>query len=121
MCPAKEREAVSERTRVVRDSYRAFQSGDREVAEEVFGEELRFHAPPDPELDRAGYFERCWPQAGGRIADFDFVRMFERGEEVFVTYEARRDDGSRFRNCEVFTVRDGKIVEVEVYFGWELG
>jgi ketosteroid isomerase-like protein len=48
------------------------------------------------------------------------VRLFERGEEVFVTYEARRTDGSRFRNTEVLTVRDGKIVEVEVYFGWDL-
>jgi ketosteroid isomerase-like protein len=49
------------------------------------------------------------------------VRLFERGEEVFVTYEASRTDGTRFRNTEVLTVRDGKIVEVEVYFGWDLG
>jgi ketosteroid isomerase-like protein len=110
----------SDRIETVRDSYRAFASGDRALAERVFGAELRFHAPPDPELDRAGYFERCWPNAGGRIEKFDFVRLFERGEEVFVTYEARRADGSRFRNSEVFTVRDGQIAEVEVYFGWEL-
>jgi ketosteroid isomerase-like protein len=48
------------------------------------------------------------------------VRLFERGEEVFVTYEARRQDGSRFRNTEIQTVRDGKVVAVEVYFGWDL-
>lgn len=33
MCPE------SERLRVVRDSYRAFRSGDRELAERVFGAE----------------------------------------------------------------------------------
>ena len=110
----------SDSIRTVRDSYRAFATGDRELAERVFGEELRFHAPPDPELDRAGYFERCWPNAG-QIDGFEFVRLFERGEEVFVTYEARRTDGSRFRNTEVLAVRDGEIVEVEVYFGWDLG
>ena len=115
MCPE------SDRTQVVRDSYRAFRSGDRELAERVFGAGLHFHAPPDPDLDRAGYFERCWPQAGGRIEEFEFVRLFERGEEVFVTYEARRSDGSRFRNSEILTVREGQIVEIEVYFGWELG
>jgi ketosteroid isomerase-like protein len=105
--------------RVVRDSYRAFETGDRELAERLLGEELRFHAPPDPELDREGYFERCWPNAG-HLEAFELVRLFERGEEVFVTYEARRSDGSRFRNTEVLTVRDGRIVEVEVYFGWDL-
>jgi ketosteroid isomerase-like protein len=109
----------SERIQVVRDSYRAFETGDRELAERVFGAELRFHAPPDPELDRDAYFERCWPNAG-HLEAFDFVRLFECGEEVFVTYEARRSDGSRFRNTEILTVRDGKIVEVEVYFGWDL-
>lgn len=108
------------RIAVVRDCYRAFETGDRELAERVMGEGLRFHAPPDPELDRAGYFERCWPNAG-QLEAFSFVRLFERGEEVFVTYEARRVDGTRFRNTEVLTVRDGRIVAVEVYFGWELG
>jgi ketosteroid isomerase-like protein len=109
----------SDRIQTVRDSYRAFESGDRELAERVFGAELSFHAPPDPQLDRAGYFERCWPNAG-HIESYEFVRLFERGEEVFVTYEARRPDGSRFRNSEILTVRDGQVVEVEVYFGWNL-
>jgi ketosteroid isomerase-like protein len=109
----------SERIQLVRDSYRAFQTGDRELAERLFGAELKFHAPPDPQLDRAGYFERCWPNSG-HLEHFEFVRLFERGEEVVVTYEATRSDSSRFRNTEVLTVRDGKIVEVEVYFGWDL-
>ena len=107
------------RIEIVRDCYRAFETGDRELAERVLGAELRFHAPPDPELDRAGYFERCWPNAG-QVGSFEFVRLFERGEEVFVTYEARRVDGGRFRNTEVLTVRGGRVVEIEVYFGWEL-
>jgi ketosteroid isomerase-like protein len=109
----------SDRVQVVRDSYRAFETGDRELAERLFGAELSFHAPPDPQLDREGYFERCWPNAG-HLEKFDFVRLFERGDEVFVTYEATRGDGTRFRNTEVLTVREGKIVEVEVYFGWDL-
>jgi ketosteroid isomerase-like protein len=109
----------SDNLETVRESYRAFEAGDRELAERVLGEGLRFHAPPDPDLDRAGYFERCWPNAG-HLEEFRFLRLIERGEEVFVTYEARRTGGSRFRNTEVLTVRDGKIVEVEVYFGWDL-
>ena len=38
------------------------------------------------ELDRDGYFERCWPGAG-RGQDFEFVRLIEAGDEVVITYE----------------------------------
>ena len=37
---------------------------------------------------------------------------------MFVTYEGRGAGGGRFRNAEVLTVRGGKLVEAEVYFGW---
>jgi hypothetical protein len=39
---------------------------------------------------------------------------------MFVTYEGRSSNGRCFRNTEVITVRDGRIVEVEVHFGWSL-
>ena len=45
--------------------------------------------------------------------------MVEQGVGVFVTYEGRSRQ-SRFRNTEILTVRDEKIVEVEVYFGWKI-
>jgi len=41
-------------------------------------------------------------------------------DRVFVTYEGRSTSGKRFRNSEILTVRDGKIVDVEVYFGWDI-
>jgi hypothetical protein len=46
--------------------------------------------------------------------------MIESGDEVVVTYEAERVDGSRFRNTEVHTVVAGQVTSVEVYFGWNL-
>lgn len=30
------------------------------------------------------------------------------------------DSGKRFRNSEAHTVRDGKLLATEVYFGWDL-
>jgi hypothetical protein len=39
---------------------------------------------------------------------------------VFVIYEGRSTSGKRFRNSEILTVHDGKIVDVEVYFGWAI-
>jgi hypothetical protein len=57
----------------------------------------------------------------GAGAGFDFVRAIEDGDEVVVTYESRRPDGTSTRSTEVMTIDDdGVIHRVEVYFGWEL-
>jgi ketosteroid isomerase-like protein len=111
--------AETDRLGVARTLYAAFAAGDRDAIEEILAPNLRFWSPPDPGLDRAGYFERCWPNAGSRT-EFDFVRLIESGDEMVVTYEATRTDGSRFRNCEVLTFDGLRVAKVEVYFGWNL-
>lgn len=108
-----------DRIQTVRDCYRAYQSEDRELIEGLLADDLVFHSPPDPGIDRAAYFERCWPNAS-TIDDFEFKRLFEHDGEVFVTYEARKVDGRRFRNTEVFGFDGDRISRVEVYFGWNL-
>jgi ketosteroid isomerase-like protein len=101
--------------------YEAFAAGDREAVERLLADDFRFSSPLDVDLDRAGYFERCWPGAGKTVEHFEIERLIDRGTEVLVTYSARRPDGTRFRNAEVFSLDDeGRIVEIEVYFGWEL-
>jgi ketosteroid isomerase-like protein len=104
---------------VARDCYRAYESGDRQVLERSLAEDFTFYSPADVGIDRAKYFERCWPNAE-MIEAFQFERLVEVGDEVFVTYEATRTDGSRFRNTEVLTFDGDKIQQVEVYFGWDL-
>ena len=110
---------ANNRLQSVRDSYGAYESGDRGVLEELLSEDFTFYSPPDPGIDRATYFERCWPNAE-LIEAFDFKRLAEVGDEVIVTYESTKTDGSRFRNTEVLTFRGEKICKAEVYFGWDL-
>jgi ketosteroid isomerase-like protein len=109
----------ADRKQIVRDSYAAFAAGDRGAFEENLSEDFTFSAPPDPMLDRSGYFERCWPGAG-RGNEFEIVRMIESGDEVVVTYESETSKGRRGRNTEVFTFDGDRIARVEVYFGWNL-
>jgi ketosteroid isomerase-like protein len=111
--------ASNDRLQLARDAYRAYESGDRDLIESLLADDLTFYSPPDPGIDREQYFERCWPNAG-RIAKFEFVRLIESGDEVIVTYESTRTDGSHFRNTEVLTFEGDKIRQVEVYFGWDL-
>jgi ketosteroid isomerase-like protein len=104
---------------LARDMYRAYESGDRHVVEEILSDDFKFYSPADVEIDRARYFERCWPNSK-LIEDFEFTRLAEIGDEVLVTYESTKTDGSRFRNTEILTFDGGKLCKAEVYFGWNL-
>jgi ketosteroid isomerase-like protein len=109
----------NDRLQRARDMYRAYETGDREVAEELLADGFTFYSPPDPGIDRATYWERCWPNAG-LTESFEFKRLIESGDEVVVTYELTKTDGGRFRNTEVLTFDRDKIAKAEVYFGWDL-
>ncbi len=109
----------TDRIRLVRDVYNAYETGDRSVVERSLSDDFTFSAPPDVGIDRATYFERCWPNSENTEA-FEFHRLFEGNDEVVVTYEATRTDGSRFRNTEIFGFDGDRISRVEVYFGWDV-
>jgi ketosteroid isomerase-like protein len=108
-----------DRRQLARELYEAFAAGDRQVVEQLLAEDFTFYSPPDPGLDRAGYFERCWPNSE-TIESFEFVRLIEAGDEVIVTYESTKTDGRRFRNTEVLTFAGDRVRRAEVYFGWDL-
>jgi ketosteroid isomerase-like protein len=112
---------MSDRTRsaVAAQAYEAYALGNREMLEEVIAEDYEFWSPQDEGLDRETYFRVCWPNHE-HLAAFEFARMVEHEDEVIVTYEAARTDGTKFRNTEVLTIRDGQMVKTEVYFGWNL-
>ena len=111
--------ATTDRLQLARDAYRAYETEDRDLIESLMARNLVFYSPPDPGIDRAQYFERCWPNAGA-IKSFEFKRLIESGDEVVVTYESTKTDGRRFRNTEVLTFEGDQIAKVEVYFGWDL-
>lgn len=111
--------ADPDRKQLARDAYHAYERGDREAIERLLADDLAFYSPPDPGIDRRAYFERCWPNSE-LIEGYEIVRMIEAGDEVVVTYESTKTDGSRFRNTEVLTFEGDRIATVEVYFGWGL-
>ena len=109
----------ADRLALARAAYRAYESEDRQAIDDLLAEDFTFSSPADVGIDRERYFERCWPNAGN-IRSFEFERLAEVGDEVLVTYECTRTDGSRFRNTEVLAFRGEEICRAEVYFGWDL-
>jgi ketosteroid isomerase-like protein len=110
---------MSESIEIAKAIYRAYVAKDRAAAERLLAEEFRFTSPLDNGLDRATYFAVCWP--GSEMTNgIELIHLVEAADHVFVTYESELSGKRRFRNTEVLTIRGGKIVAVEVYFGWNL-
>ena len=104
---------------VAKRSYQAYVDKDRAALEQVVADDFHFSSPLDNRIDRQTYFTRCWPNSEN-IAGFRFIHLVNEGDRVFVTYEGRSIAGKGFRNTEILTVRHGKLVEAEVYFGWSI-
>lgn len=98
--------------------FAAFQSADRDAMEALLAPGFAFTSPFDDHIDRAAWFERCWPFAGS----FRFgaaMRVHGGEDEVVVLYETEDKPGGTFRNAECFRFdADGRIRSIDVYFGF---
>ena len=80
---------AADRLALARDAYRAFESQDRDLIESLLTEDFVFYSPPDPGIDRATYFDRCWPNAD-LIESYDFKRL-EDGDDSDAQIELIQD------------------------------
>ena len=99
--------------------FQAYVNKDCAAIEKLLADDFHFTSPLDNRIDRTTYFARCWPNCEHTVG-FEFINLVANGDQVFVTYEGRRPNGSRFRNTEILSIRDDQIVNIEVYFGWQL-
>jgi len=104
---------------IARACLQAYVDKDRATIEALIADSYRFTSPIDNALDRETYFEICWPNSEA-MAGFDCIYQSEDGDRAFIVYEGRTSTGRTFRNCEVHTVRDGRLAATEVYFGWDI-
>lgn len=104
---------------LARAAFKAYLDKDRRALESLLDDDFHFTSPLDNALDRATYLRLCWPNSQAMQA-VDEIHGIESGDRAVVVYEVRTPAGKRFRNTELHTARDGKLVSVEVYFGWDL-
>src|ERR1700744_3166316 len=104
---------------VAKRCYQAYVDKDHAAIEALIAEDFHFTSPLDNRIDRETYFERCWPNSQS-ITGFKLLHLAQDGDRVFVTYQGSVRDRPDFQNTEILTVRDGQLMEAEVYFGWSL-
>jgi ketosteroid isomerase-like protein len=105
---------------VVRALFAAYLAQDAAAAAALVDDDVVFTSPQDEPIGRDEWLRRCFPTAD-RLRSQDLVDVVEVSPgEVFVRYVYELHTGARHRNTEVLTVRDGRVVEIQVYFGAEL-
>lgn len=101
---------------IIRSYFAAYKSKERKVVEDLLMDDFTFTSPYDDAIDKASYFERCWPNSE-RIRAHLLEKICEDGNEAFVLYKCITNDETEFRNTEVFTFNGDRIRQVNVYFG----
>ncbi|WP_035791927.1 nuclear transport factor 2 family protein [Kitasatospora mediocidica] len=102
---------------VVRACLESYLAQDRARAESLIAEDFTFTSPQDDRIDRAAFFDRCFPTADRVRGQWILSVVPAGGDDVFLLYEYELKTGARHRNVEVSTVRDGRITETQVFFG----
>jgi hypothetical protein len=108
--------ASTNRIDTIRAIFAAYLSGNRKLVEDSLSDDFRFTSPYDDDIDKPTYFERCWKNSDW-IERHELERIFEVGDEAFVTYLCVAKGGKRFRNTEFFVFAGDKVKRIDVYFG----
>ena len=106
---------------VVRACLQSYMAQDRATAERLIAPDYRFTSPQDDRIDRAAFFERCFPTAGRFRTQRILDAVPACGDGVLIVYEYELRTGERYRNVELSTVRAGMITETQVFFGGRAG
>jgi ketosteroid isomerase-like protein len=104
----------------VRRYFGAYASKDRKVVDELLTDDFTFTSPYDDDIDKAAYFEKCWPSCE-RIRVHLLEKICEQGNDAFVLYKIITNDGKECRNSELFVFDGHRIRHVDVYFGAAYG
>lgn len=107
-------------TEIVRALFNAYIAQDSGTAERLLAEDFVFTSPQDDHIGKAKFLERCFPTAD-RLSSQEILELVSAGEDgVFIMYEYALKTGERHRNTEFITVRDGHLVETQVFFGGQV-
>ncbi len=74
-------------------------------------------AAGDDHISRSTFKTQCWDTQARLIERSDLERVMTSGNEAFVKYLCQTTNGKSFRNVEYLRIRDGKVEDLECYFG----
>ncbi len=113
---AQKSQEITKNEKVIRDYYACHQKKDWNMMKNLLADGFTFTSPNDDDHIKIDKFkEKCWNP--GMVKSFDIDKIIEHGDEAFVRYTGVATNGKSFRNTEYFKIKNGKIQEIDVFFG----
>jgi ketosteroid isomerase-like protein len=103
---------------VIKQYYGAWERKNWDELAGLLANDFAFSSPNhDDHINTAAYKEKCW--AGVETIDrYDIEKIIEHGNEAVALVRSRWKDGTTFRTAEYFKLKDGKVQEVESFWGF---
>ncbi|HEY1872522.1 MAG TPA: nuclear transport factor 2 family protein [Chitinophagaceae bacterium] len=102
--------------KIIKAWYTAWEKNDWNSMTQILADGFTFSSPLDDHIKINIFKERCWPNAG-KIKTVDVQQLIMDGDAVFVIANGYTTAGKLIRNCDYFTIKDGKISTYECFFG----
>jgi ketosteroid isomerase-like protein len=102
--------------KIIKAWYTAWETMDWNSMTQILAGGFTFSSPLDDHIKINAVKERCWPNAG-KFKTWDLQQVIMNGDAVFVIANGYTKAGKFFRNCDYFTIKDGKIAAYECFFG----
>lgn len=97
--------------------FAAYRVGDRRAARILLHDDMTFTSPQDDHIDKTTFLETCFPTAE-RFLNQEITAAVEiEPGTIMLRYTAQLRGEKPFSNVEIMKVRNGEIIEIEVYFG----
>ena len=102
--------------KIVKAWYTAWEKRDWNSMTQILADGFTFSSPLDDHIKINAVKERCWPNAG-KFKRIDVQQLVINGNAVFVIADGYTTADKFMRNCDYFTIKDGKIAAYECFFG----
>ena len=102
--------------KIIKAWYTAWEQRDWNLMTQILAGGFTFSSPLDDHIKINAVKERCWPNAG-KFKTIDVQQVIMSGDAFVVISNGYSTAGKFFRNCDFFTVKDGKIAAYECFFG----
>lgn len=99
----------------VRDYFIAWQKRDWDFVEKHLAPGFTFTSQYDDHIGQAEYKQKCWNSVR-EIGVYEFIRVVDDENEAIVRYRCHIN-GMDVHNMEHLVFEDGKLKEVNVFFG----
>jgi len=104
---------------LIQSYFQAWEQGSWEKIQTLLDDDFKFTSPDDDKINLKQFQTKCWIPMHAHIGKFDLDVILSDEEGCFVRYSNSSEGRKPIRCAEYFTVKNGKIDSIDVFWGFK--